>query len=599
MKHLKKHLVIPGPALLVGRLTRNPSGFVIGLLLSLLLIVLGINILLSYKPRKTISLKPTFSTDFAYDNRTFLHAVAENKSIGGSIPSVVILPHHLLASTIIAEGISMLARQSPKTIIILSPNHANTGQCDIVTSRNSWETPFGQMDVDLDIQKIFLDSKIICTDDTAMQVEHGVAGLLPFIKYYLPNTKVVPLALKKEIDPNSFKIFTQKLIEVSKNSTILASIDFSHGLSQKESLKRDSQTKSLIANLNYSELEKLSSEYIDSPISLISALSVINSYGSKPEFLVHSDSSAFNRDTKDVTSYFLISDTPSLRGTPRQSTGSNDSFTLVFGGDVMLGRSVNTRMLKYSDFTWPFLKISTLLSQADLTLVNLESPFRSGCKESDSGMVFCADPRSIEGLLAAGVDVVNLANNHIDNQGKEGITETLEILNKNNIVSVGVDPRDHPTPSNIFTIKNTKIAFLGFDDIRPVSSEVTSATPENIKTQIAEAKKMSDLVVATFHWGSEYSSHNSGQEYLAHLAIDSGADLVIGHHPHWVQEFEEYKSKPIYYSLGNLVFDQMWSDKTRNGLVVRFTYTGSDLLNREEFPIKIFDYGQPALLYNK
>ena len=86
------------------------------------------------------------------------------------------------------------------------------------------------------------------------------------------------------------------------------------------------------------------------------------------------------------------------------------------------------------------------------------------------------------------------------------------------------------------------------------------------------------------------------QKTLAHLAIDSGADAVIGHHPHWVQENEDYNGKPIYYSLGNLIFDQMWSEETKKGLMVQLTYQGKNLLKQEKFPIKIQDYGLPYII---
>ncbi len=267
-----------------------------------------------------------------------------------------------------------------------------------------------------------------------------------------------------------------------------------------------------------------------------------------------------------------------------------ETYSLIFAGDVMLGRSVNTRMIKYSDYSWPFRKITSLLSEADLTMVNLESPFRTGCKPTDKGMIFCADPRSAEGLLSAGIDIVNLANNHINNQGQEGIDETGKVLSQAGIASVG---QNKPY---FVTIKNTKIAFLGFTDIASGSLGISTASPENIKSQISEAKKVFDLVIATFHWGNEYSPRSLHQQELAHLAIDSGADVVIGHHPHWVQEYEEYKGKPIYYSLGNLVFDQMWSEETRNGLVVKLTFSGKNLIKQEQFPIKIFDYGQPTVV---
>ncbi len=266
-----------------------------------------------------------------------------------------------------------------------------------------------------------------------------------------------------------------------------------------------------------------------------------------------------------------------------------ETVSLIFAGDVMLGRSVNTRILKYQDFTWPFKKISSLLSAADLTLVNLESPFRTGCSPTDTGMVFCADPRSLAGLTLSGIDIVNLANNHINNQGQIGIDETENLLSKAGIASVGKN-----IPFSI-TVKNTKLAFVGFTDIAAGNKDIATATPENIRSQISLAKQSADLVFASFHWGNEYSLKSLHQQELAHLAIEAGADAVIGHHPHWVQEFEEYQGKPIYYSLGNLVFDQMWSEKTRQGLIVKLTYSGQQLLKQERFPIKIFDYGQPTL----
>lgn len=275
-------------------------------------------------------------------------------------------------------------------------------------------------------------------------------------------------------------------------------------------------------------------------------------------------------------------------GTASQGPDLQVPLTLLFGGDVMLGRSVNTRILKNKDFSWPFRKISTLLSEADLTMVNLESPFRSGCKPTDGGIIFCADPRSIEGLRTAGVDIVNLANNHINNQGEKGIDETNSLLSTAGISAIG---QNKPY---FVTIKDTKLAFLGFTDIASGSKEIADATTENIKSQISEAKKNSDLVITTFHWGNEYSLRSLRQQDMAHLAIDSGADAVIGHHPHWVQEIEQYQGKPIYYSLGNLVFDQMWSEATQKGLVVKLTYFGQNLIKQEQFPIKIFDHGQPA-----
>lgn len=547
-------------------------------LIVLLVVLMGISLF----PKKVPEIKPvnSFNTDFAYDSRTFLPSVAQKYSLVTPSPSVAILPHHLLASNLIARVISSLSRDT-KTIIIISPNHANIGQCDIISSENSWNTPYGQIDVDKNILNSFTLSQTVCLDDKNISVEHGIAGLLPFIKYYLPKAQVVNFALKKDISPILIGQFVQRLGNYPNNVVVLASLDFSHGLNQTDSKKNDSVTKDLIQKFDYPGIEKLSSEYLDSPFTLISALEVMKSRNRIPQLISHSDSSEYNGDTHSVTSYFLITDQD------KPETKQDNTYSLLFGGDVMLGRSVNTRINKMHDPLWPFRKISDILSSADLTIVNLEAPFGSDCQLTDSGMVFCADAHSVEGLTFSGIDIVNLANNHISNMGKAGFDFTKKLLSSNGIDYIGTG-----TPV-IKNIKNIKIAFLGFDDIAPVYPGVSSASEDNLKNQISSAKKNSDLVIAIFHWGNEYSRHSSRQEKLAHLAIDSGADIIVGHHPHWVQEIESYQGKPIYYSLGNLVFDQMWSAETEKGLLIKLTFSGKNLLKEEKIPVVIKDYGQP------
>jgi poly-gamma-glutamate synthesis protein (capsule biosynthesis protein) len=261
---------------------------------------------------------------------------------------------------------------------------------------------------------------------------------------------------------------------------------------------------------------------------------------------------------------------------------SSSPLTIVFTGDIMLGRSVNTQIQKYADPTWPFKNIATTLSSADVTIINLESPFLTDCRSTNVGMVFCADPKSVDGLKLAGVDYASLANNHINNQGQKGVDDTVTILKENDIIPISAGKPEFNT------VKNTKLAILSFSDLPQIKNE-------EVISQISEASKSADLVITTFHWGVEYQRNpTTRQIFLAHLAIDSGADIVIGHHPHWIQTEETYQGKPIYYSLGNLVFDQMWSEETRLGQILKVTYEDHILVKKEVIPIKIFDYGQPA-----
>ena len=269
--------------------------------------------------------------------------------------------------------------------------------------------------------------------------------------------------------------------------------------------------------------------------------------------------------------------------TQQRTASTSQMITLIVGGDVMLGRSVNTRSIKNKDFTWAFKNIAPEFNSADIALVNLESPFFPDCAPTDTGMIFCAPPTHVEGLKMAGIDIANLANNHIRNQGQEGIDFTISTLEQNNITPIGFEPA-------VKEIKGVKFGFLGFNAIEKINET-------SLSTQIKDLGDQVDILIVTFHWGSEYSpKSNDTQKRIAHLSVDSGADVVIGHHPHWVQEKETYLGKPIYYSLGNLIFDQVWSEKTQEGLVVKMFFSGKNYLTSQELPIRIFDFGQPKFV---
>jgi len=260
-----------------------------------------------------------------------------------------------------------------------------------------------------------------------------------------------------------------------------------------------------------------------------------------------------------------------------------DTWSFVAAGDVMLGRSVNTQSLRRQDFTWAFKNVAPTLSQADLTLVNLESPLIADCPSTDQGMLFCGLPGHLQGLKLAGVDIANLANNHIYNHGQKGFRETVDLLSQNQISPLGNGYRVSKQVGQL------KISFLGYQTL-------SQFDPEKALLEIQEVKKNSDLLIVSFHWGSEYQSKpQRSQVELAHRVIDAGADVIIGHHPHWVQTEETYQGKPIFYSLGNLIFDQMWSDETRRGLIVKLNFSGAKLLSIDRIPITIYDYGQPKL----
>lgn len=269
---------------------------------------------------------------------------------------------------------------------------------------------------------------------------------------------------------------------------------------------------------------------------------------------------------------------------------SGKIITLIATGDVIPARSVNFQSTQRKSFTWGFEKTADVLKSADITFINLETPLMKNCQLTQEGMKFCGSDRNIEGLLLAGADIANFANNHSANYGKEGIDETKKLLEDNGILVTGL------SGAVVKEAKGVKFAFLGYSDIEKTPL-VSIAEEEKIKLEVAKARESADAVIVQFHWGTEYvTAPEERQKFLGRLAIDSGADLVIGNHPHWIKPVEFYRNKLITYAHGNFVFDQEWSQKTKEGVVGKYTFYGKDLIDAEFLPVEIKDYGQPYFL---
>jgi len=265
---------------------------------------------------------------------------------------------------------------------------------------------------------------------------------------------------------------------------------------------------------------------------------------------------------------------------------SNQPITIIAVGDIMLGRAVNARMQKNNDFISPFILTVDYLKSADLTFGNLESPFFDNCPITNTGMVFCADYKAVEGLKSAGFDVLNLANNHIYNYGETGLNQTITLLNNNSIHPVG-SLNSHLNDIYHLSIKGTKLAFIGYNLL-------SSYKLEEIKKEVGQTKKRVDILILSLHWGNEYQTlPSTAQKEIAHQLVDSGADLIVGHHPHVIQPTEEYNSKLILYSLGNFVFDQPWSEPTKKGLVAKITFENNKITKTEFKQIYIKNLIQP------
>ena len=259
--------------------------------------------------------------------------------------------------------------------------------------------------------------------------------------------------------------------------------------------------------------------------------------------------------------------------------------TIIFTGDVMLGRSVMGSALDNNDNLYPFRKTSEFLKNADITMVNLENPIVKDCARVSGGFKFCTSPDVAKGLSFSGIDIVSLSNNHSGNYGQSGLMETKKYLDE-----LGIKYVDG---SNLEIIEKngTKFGFLAFD--YTISKNNLDHDLELIKTSDPQI----DILIVMPHWGEEYKDiANKFQVDAAHRMIENGADIIVGSHPHWVQNYEEYLGKLVYYSLGNFIFDQSWSEETKKGLVVKMTFDEDKITKREEFKTYTPQKGQPIII---
>jgi len=311
-------------------------------------------------------------------------------------------------------------------------------------------------------------------------------------------------------------------------------------------------------------------------------------------------------------------------------------WTLVAGGDILLDRGVaETVKVKgkgvdfpfnggsaeitghtcCSGFGWEVPKtqrtskggaMRDLLEGADLAIANFENPAPNSFRYHTSGTVFSADPKLIEGLANAGIDWVSLANNHIGDAGRNGILQTIDNLADYGIKSggAGKDARSARRPTILETPSGTKVGIIGYDSIAPgyrAGQETpgsASFTEKNVISDVQKARDSgADVVIVFPHWGTEYDpTPFAGQQALAHAAIEAGADMVIGNHAHWAGAVEVYEGKPIWYALGNFIFDQTWSEPTMEGMTLELTFDGAELVQARMRPHIILDKAQPNFL---
>ena len=274
-----------------------------------------------------------------------------------------------------------------------------------------------------------------------------------------------------------------------------------------------------------------------------------------------------------ITIFFaiIITSTTSF-ASPKQTV------TLTAVGDVLLGRNIAKYISKYGN-NYPFEKVKKVLSGSDLTLCNLECVLSDRGTPQNRKVLLKATPNTAGILKTAGIDVASLANNHSSDFGLDAFIDTIKAVE-----SVGILPIGDSSEVKVIRKNGLRVGFLAYMDLNisdPEKQYANKVSDATIASQVKTAKSKCDVLIISIHWGIEYTKQPTArQKDLAKLCIDSGADLIFGHHPHVIQPVETYKNRPIIYSSGSFLWDPIIPGSEKSAVYVFKLNKNNVILNK-------------------
>ena len=290
---------------------------------------------------------------------------------------------------------------------------------------------------------------------------------------------------------------------------------------------------------------------------------------------------------------------------------------MIFTGDNLLGAKMSQDIAK-NGYGFPYEFVKSVLHDSDITFGNLECPLTNfkyatlgKSKESirrGKNFIFKAPPEYVEILTKANFDVVSLANNHMMDYCSVGLLDTIRALDSKGIKHAGAGKnKDDASAAAIIKEKGYTVGYLAYSIIVSKYSEAGSYTPginahqesfsNRMKREIEDLKKQVDIVVVSIHWGVERNYYPyEYQINIAHKCIDSGADVIVGHHPHRIQGIEIYKGGVVLYSLGNFLFPH--KSEILESMLLRLTYKDKKLSMVEVIPAWVKEDGRPVISYD-
>lgn len=463
----------------------------------------------------------------------------------------IVSPHHLLVADRVAGLFASTASPRIETVILLSPNHFSKGRAPILLSQGAWDTPYGRVFSDVEgVQEVVASfpassSRVISIDETPFPDEHGVASLTPFIARSFPNAQIVPILFDETaLGHEEVSILMQTLAQQYPEAFLVASVDFSHYLpTAPQAFHDDVSIACLKRGTSCQPLDGSIDLEVDSNVTL-GALKVWNATLGAEVF-----TEAFHTSSLGVIPSGLAEENTShVGGWFSDGDPSPEPFlSFQIVGDMMLDRGTRVKTNEFG-VAYPWEKVGRFLRGTHLVVGNLEGTVneRPSLYTYDPPFQFVFEPFMIIEMQKH-VDLVSLANNHVRDVGLAGEKETRERLDALGVEWFG--SWSDPSFVSKYVIGDVHIAFIGYHAFAPDEPALVEA--------IKRLRGQGDFVVVLPHWGNEYQfTHSVEQRRLAQVMIDAGADLIVGGHPHVVQDREVIDGVPVVYSLGNFVFDQ-------------------------------------------
>lgn len=488
-----------------------------------------------------------------------------------------VVPHHLVAGRYLGSFFRRLDYQSPQTVVIIGPNHKQIGNDSIISSPLAWQTPYGVLATDKKLVASITEKKLATNNEGVMGDEHSISTLVPFVKKTWPNAKIVPIVLKNNTTENRIDELVKLLADSKEKILVLVSVDFSHYLPKLVADFHDELSLNVLESGSQTNLQELE---VDSKPSL-SALLKYNKLKEAEIFTVFSHTNSgeiIDKDLAEITSHIIGAYTSGL-------PSKKPVASLQFFGDIMLDRSV-AKVMGSDGLDYLFANLhgqeNRFFEGQHILMANLEGPFAPTRVPTTKSIAFRFDPKLAKDLKSYGFDGFTLANNHTVDMGWKNVDFTKQVLKDSGLGSFGNQYDEGVDDIYIAGEEQNlpfKIAFIG---LNTVGHELDMSV---VKQMIIKAKQQAKFLIINIHWGQEYSlKSNKFQQDLGHQLIDMGADAIIGHHPHVVEEMEVYNGHPIFYSLGNFIFDQYFSKETQEGISVGLIINDDGRINWHVFP---------------